>query len=187
MISLIATAELSTINEWILPQGPLSKHLVACRLESVKLIMKKTATAVGSSLAEVRELIRQSGLRSTTARIAVLQRLQGAKTPLTHADIAVDLVPQGFDKATVYRNLTDLTEAGLVNRYELGDHVWRFELKKSTHHDPDHPHFLCLDCGEITCLSDVEVQITPTPGSKKSTISELTEVLLKGHCERCST
>lgn len=147
--------------------------------------MKKAAV---SSLAEVRERIRQAGLRSTAARIAVMQRLEGATTPLTHADIAVDLVPQGFDKATVYRNLMDLTEAGLVSRAELGDHVWRFELRReSEHHDNEHPHFLCVDCGEITCLSDVSVTISPTPGSKNSAIRELTEVLLKGHCERCQS
>lgn len=146
--------------------------------------MKKPAVApVISPLPEVRNRIRNAGLRSTSARIAVLQRLEGATTPLTHADIAHDLVPQGFDKATVYRNLMDLTDAGLVSRSEHGDHVWRFELKRSgEHHDPDHPHFLCLDCGAITCLSDVNVEITPSPGTKASHIRELTEVLLKGHC-----
>jgi Fur family ferric uptake transcriptional regulator len=138
------------------------------------------------SLAEVRDRIRRAGLRSTAARIAVMQRLEGATNPLTHAEIATALVPQGFDKATVYRNLTDLTEVGLVSRSELGDHVWRFELRRPTEtHDGEHPHFLCVDCGEVTCLSDVTVNISPTPGSLRSKIGELTEVLLKGHCGRC--
>ena len=140
-----------------------------------------------STLSEVRDVIRKAGLRSTTARIAVMQRLEAATNPLTHAEIANDLVPQGFDKATVYRNLIDLTEAHLVSRTELGDHVWRFELRRSnSQHDSEHPHFLCVDCGEVTCLSDVQVDITPSPGSQKSSIGELTEVLLKGHCGRCS-
>ncbi|MDB5341163.1 MAG: perR [Planctomycetaceae bacterium] len=139
-----------------------------------------------SSLPEVRQRIREAGLRSTTARIAVMQRLESATSPITHAEIAIDLVPQGFDKATVYRNLIDLTDAGLVTRSEHGDHVWRFELRsESEHHDNDHPHFLCLDCGEVSCLSDVTVTINPAPGSKKSSIGQLTEVLLKGHCGRC--
>jgi len=139
-----------------------------------------------STLAEIRDRIRESGLRSTAARIAVMQRLEEATNPLTHAEIATDLVPQGFDKATVYRNLMDLTEAGLISRSEHGDHVWRFELRgHADAHDSEHPHFLCLECGEVTCLSDVNVVITPTPGSKRSNIGELTEVLLKGHCGRC--
>jgi Fur family ferric uptake transcriptional regulator len=122
-------------------------------------------------------------LRSTTARIAVLQKLDAAKGPVTHADLAQDLVPQGFDKATVYRNLMDLTEAGLVSRSEHGDHVWRFEVKREKQtHGADHPHFLCVDCGQVSCLDDVLVEITPSPGTRKSSIRKLTEVLLKGHC-----
>lgn len=77
---------------------------------------------------EIRTLVRNSGLRSTAARITVIQFLRQATSPLTHAEIAEDLTPMGFDKATVYRNLIDLAEAGLVKRTELGDHAWRFEL-----------------------------------------------------------
>ncbi|MFO1020599.1 MAG: transcriptional repressor [Planctomycetales bacterium] len=139
-----------------------------------------------SNIAELRDRIRKAGLRSTSARVAVLQNLETATSPLSHADLATALAPLGFDKATVYRNLMDLSEAGLVNRAEHGDHVWRFELRRpGHHHDNEHPHFLCLDCGEVTCLSDVTINITPIPGSKKSSIGELTEVLLKGHCGRC--
>lgn len=138
------------------------------------------------NIAELRTRLRQAGLRSTSARVAVLQNLEAATSPLSHADLATALAPLGFDKATVYRNLMDLSEAGLLSRAEHGDHVWRFELRRQgEHHDNEHPHFLCLDCGEVTCLSDVSVQITPPPGSRKSTIGELTEVLLKGHCGRC--
>src|SRR5262245_30052907 len=95
------------------------------------------------SVAEWRSRIRACGLRSTPARLAVLQELDKRTTPVTHADLAGRLVPQGFDKATVYRNLIDLTEAGMLSRTELGDHVWRFELRRAADgHDGEHPHFL---------------------------------------------
>ena len=139
-----------------------------------------------SSIADLRERIRRCGLRSTPARVAVLQHLEQADHPLTHGEIAAELVPQGFDKATVYRCLIDLTEAGLLSRSELGDHAWRFEMRReSAAHTGEHPHFLCVDCGEVVCLSDVRISISPAPGTKQSRIGELTEVLLKGHCERC--
>ncbi len=76
-----------------------------------------------STVAELRARLRTTGLRSTTARLAVLQRLEVCSTPLTHGELADYLVPLGFDRATVYRNLMDLTEKGLVARTELGDHV----------------------------------------------------------------
>ncbi len=133
----------------------------------------------------IRARIRQAGLRSTSARIAVLQHLQAADAPLTHAEIADELVPQGFDKATVYRNLIDLTEAGIVSRSELGDHVWRFEVRgEGKGHDGEHPHFVCVTCGSVTCLGDVK--ITPKKKKEWADIADISEVLLKGHCKNCA-
>jgi len=146
--------------------------------------MKKTRSA--DEIAELKALLRKSGLRSTSARLAVLEHLQRARSPISHAELAKDLVPTGLDRATVYRNLMDLAESGLVARAELGDHVWRYEIKREGHdHNAEHPHFVCIDCGEVTCLTDVDVAISPAPGTKKSTIAGLTEVLLKGHCGKC--
>lgn len=137
---------------------------------------------------EIRRQIRDSGLRVTMARVAVMEKLNAAQAPLSHAELADVLVPEGLDRATVYRNLIDLTEANLVSRSELGDHVWRFESRRSGHghgHDP-HPHFVCIQCGKVSCLADVELHLTPPPGSARSVIRELSEVLLKGTCVRCA-
>ena len=45
---------------------------------------------------EIRQLLRNRGVRATPARIAVLQELRKARSPLTHADLAEHLVPLGF-------------------------------------------------------------------------------------------
>jgi len=135
------------------------------------------------SVATIRALLAGVGLRTTSARLAVVRRLQGAKSPLSHAEVAEDLVPLGFDKATVFRNLTDLVDAGLVSRTELGDHVWRFELRKKAHHDEQHPHFVCVDCGSVTCLHDVDMPKTAQETWAK--VGRVTEILLKGHCNTC--
>lgn len=140
-----------------------------------------------ATIAELRDVIRNSGMRSTSARISVLQALHAAKKPVTHADLAEQLVPLGFDKATVYRNLMDLTEAGLVSRSELGDHVWRFELRTertSAAHSNEHAHFVCVDCGDVSCLSEMNVNVVPVT-SQPAFAGRITEVVLRGHCERC--
>lgn len=143
-----------------------------------------TNPTVPTDTAEIRELIRAAGLRCTTARIAVVQALRATTSPVTHGELAEALVPEGFDKATVYRNLIDLTEAGLVSRSELGDHVWRFELRDSQHADgTDHPHFVCVDCGNVTCLPDLE--FTPATKRRTSKAGQVTEILLRGHCTEC--
>jgi len=56
------------------------------------------------------------------------RRSASAEGPMSHADVAGELASHGLDRATVYRNLMDLADAGLVSRADHGDHVWRFSL-----------------------------------------------------------
>ena len=132
---------------------------------------------------ELRLLLKESGLRCTSARLTVIQELKQAATPVTHAEMAEKLVPLGFDKATIFRNLVDLAEAGLLRRIELGDHVWRFEwIARETDAD-EHPHFLCTVCGEVACLRNLALELPSlTDGD---VFGEVTEILFKGQCIKC--
>lgn len=144
-----------------------------------------------------RDVIRGAGLRCTAARMAVLEHLVTARGPRTHAEVATALADRGFDRATIYRNLTELTEARLVSRMELGDHVWRFELRRpggQGGRPGEHPHFVCDTCGTVSCLEGVEVAITPKPHAARTggrapaggrRIGAVREVLLKGQCPQC--
>jgi Fur family ferric uptake transcriptional regulator len=138
------------------------------------------------SLELIRKLIRAAGLRSTKARLSVMQELTAATSPVSHADVAKRLASKGFDRATIYRNLVELTEAGIVSRIELGDHVWRFELRRAEDEPSgEHPHFVCVDCGEVSCLPNGSVSIRRSSGAREDVIREVTEVLLKGRCGHC--
>ena len=48
-----------------------------------------------------------------------------------------------------------------------------------------HPHFVCVDCGGVTCLHDVEMPKTAQKSWTK--VGKVTEILLKGHCNTCAT
>lgn len=129
----------------------------------------------------------------------MLEHLEAARGPRTHADVSAALSARGFDRATIYRNLTELTEARLLDRVEVGDHVWRFEIRRQHDHggrDRGHPHFLCTTCGAVSCLDDVRVAITPAAApaagaprrrdaGRQPGIGTVTEVLLKGRCGDC--
>lgn len=144
--------------------------------------------ARSTSLATIRTTIRTAGLRSTSPRVAVLQHMQTATTPLSHAEIFDALEDEGFDRATIYRNLIDLTKAGLLVRTDVGDHVWRFELRREGQrgHQIEHPHFMCTDCGEVACLPGLSVRISPLPGIPRAVSTKGVEVQLKGRCDRCA-
>lgn len=48
---------------------------------------------------------------------------------------------------TVYRNLTLLTDMGMIQRLRVGDGVDHFDADTSRHH-----HFVCSGCGGVTDL-----------------------------------
>lgn len=148
----------------------------------------KSGNASGGNSPEVRTermktVLREAGLRATLPRLAVLRRLEDAEAPLSHGDLADELVPLGFDRATVYRNLNDLVDSGLASRVDLGDHVWRFEVQVvGGRQAEDHPHFLCNDCGEVVCLPEVEI---PLPTRATRPIADIENVVLRGRCSSC--
>jgi len=138
------------------------------------------------SLDQLKKSIRGVGLRSTSPRISVLKRLYAATQPVSHGELVDTLSGEGMDRTTVYRNLVDLTDAGLVRRTDLGDHVWRFELNRGDGETVRHPHFTCTDCGAVTCLPDVKLQVKPAKGVPKSLSKQRVEIQLRGKCDDCA-
>jgi Fur family ferric uptake transcriptional regulator len=153
------------------------------------MVKRGAAKAQGTqrSPSELGALLRSAGLRRTVPRIAVLQFLERAAKPLSHGEIAEEMAVLGLDRATVYRNLMDLVEAGLATRTDLGDHVWRFELHRGREpHAEEHPHFLCVTCGLVTCLPDDAVRLQSRRGLPRSIAARHVEVQVKGECDACA-
>ncbi|MDZ4817580.1 MAG: transcriptional repressor [Planctomycetota bacterium] len=133
-----------------------------------------------------KSLLKGAALRSTAARIAVLQQLAHANHPLSHGDVVDKLREFGFDQSTIFRVLHELADAGIISKLDLGDQVRRFELRTASQSDEmEHPHFMCVDCGQVQCLNDYSVRLTPTQANRKTPLGQITEVLLKGHCGTC--
>lgn len=136
-------------------------------------------------VSELKTQIREAGLRSTGPRLAVLRHLQEASRPVSHGELSDALAGEGLDRTTLYRNLIDLTEAGLVQRTDLGDHVWRFELKKAGHDSFQHPHFTCTDCGTVKCLPESVLAVKPSRGTPRALAKHQVEIQLRGQCDDC--
>ncbi len=144
------------------------------------------STAVQSpDLAQHKKTLRSASLRATPARLAVLGELLAAPRPLSHAELVAHLGQGRFDRATLYRNLMDLTRAGLVNRVDRGDHVWRFAPAPARHHDRAHPHFVCVTCGDVECLPTANLAIEQAVDMPRAVRSAHVDVQLRGVCDRC--
>src|SRR5256885_17150077 len=120
--------------------------------------------SVALSVQDARQAIRRAKLRSTSSRVAVLQHVSAAGKPVSHADVAEVLVPQGFDKSTVYRCLVQLADAGLLARLDAGDHAWRLELRDEQHARGDPPPLVCGESGTADRPPGVALKCWPRNG-----------------------
>ena len=131
---------------------------------------------------DLRRLLVDKGLRVTGQRMAILRELAKLLVPASHPELTERLAGPGLHRATIYRNLLSLTEAGLLVRTQLGDQVWRFELPhtESTEHNT-HPHFVCNDCGEVVCLPKSAVTLRMA-----AVRNQVAEIQLRGRCVACA-
>lgn len=135
-----------------------------------------------------RARLQSRGLRATGARLAVLTVLERGGRPLSHSEILRELGSTDWDPTTVYRNLVKLAEAGVaqivtraggMDRYALAEEA---ESEESPHRT--HPHFVCRDCGEVSCLPSeltVDVQLSGRWGRAVQQAA----LQFKGECPSC--
>jgi Fur family transcriptional regulator, ferric uptake regulator len=136
-----------------------------------------------TELESLRNELRTRSLRATPSRIAVLELMRASDNPLSHAEAADRLTLKAWDRATIYRNLTDLADVGLLRRSDHGDHVWRFEAVRDDHGPEKHPHFVCVECGGVECLPGVELSMKKA--APRSVKTRDVEIQLRGVCDAC--
>ena len=115
--------------------------------------------------------------RLTKQKSAILEYLKNTKTHPDAEKIYTDLKPKNtsISLSTVYRNLSQMSEDGLIIKLASGT--------KSDHFDGDtlpHNHFICNECGKII---DVYCN-TIFPKEDVGTITSFS-VYFYGICKEC--
>lgn len=141
------------------------------------------------SVEDIRNWLHERALRSTGARVAVIQALARAARPMSSSEVSRDIGFATTDAATVYRNLVKLEECGLVEVAARVDGMDRYALapRDDERHGSHsaHPHFVCNDCGEVSCLpADVQFSIK-THGRWNRSVRDAV-VQLIGACPACA-
>ena len=127
--------------------------------------------------------IRRAGLRATPSRMAVLRLLRTLGLPLTHAEVADQLGEAAWDRATLYRNLIDLADAGLLRRISLSDGM-RFEVVEQ-HLNEAPVHFVCEQCEQVQCLPGVALPVAGRRGLPKAVSRGEVQIQVRGVCDTC--
>lgn len=125
-------------------------------------------------------MLKDAKLRVTSGRISLLAVLIKEGRPLSMDDASEILGWKGGDRATVFRNLHALNEAGLVRMVRSAGKRDVYELSKRP---AAHAHAVCTQCGKVQCV-DAQAASAQAPSGWRLTSQEMT---LWGLCPACAT
>jgi len=130
-------------------------------------------------------LLKQHHLSVTESRCTILDYFLNNRGALSHADIEQSL-PGKYDRVTIYRTLQTFVGKGILHAIPSPDNVIRYALCKDEcgagHHHDNHVHFVCRQCGVMTCLEDTDLPLVKLPDG--FTASRV-EVQVMGVCDHC--
>jgi Fur family transcriptional regulator, ferric uptake regulator len=119
------------------------------------LTINATSRPVGfKSVDSVLRLLRERGLRISTARRMIVNFLFDVGGPVSAQQIASGLRPTPLDLASIYRNLETLEDHGVVRHFHAGHGAGRYVLVSGAE-----PEYLACDrCGAIREVDRRELQ-----------------------------
>ena len=129
--------------------------------------------------------LQKAGISKTSQRLAVLDILLKATTPLSVNTIRQSLETKArIDKVTVYRILTLFRQRGIIREIASAGGANYFEI--ATLENPLHPHFSCRNCGAFTCLAPLPFTQAPELILSKDDYSiDHIEINISGLCACC--
>jgi Fe2+/Zn2+ uptake regulation proteins len=129
--------------------------------------------------------LQKAGLSKTSQRLAVLDILLKATTPLSVNTIRQSLETKAsIDKVTVYRILSLFKQHGIIREIASVNGANYFEM--ATLENPLHPHFSCRNCGAFTCLAPMPFTQEPELILSKDDYSiDHIEINISGLCACC--
>jgi Fe2+ or Zn2+ uptake regulation protein len=123
-------------------------------------------------------------LRRSRQRDRILEILRGTKTHPTAEWVYARMRRESprISMGTVYRNLGQLVEHGIVRRISFESAVDRYEANVLPHH-----HFVCERCGSVADLEvPVDVSLTRKLGRAAGVRADRHEIRLYGTCADCA-
>lgn len=132
-----------------------------------------------------KDILRAHGLRITGCRLDVIAFFLKEKRTLLQSDLERQF--EQYDRVTLYRTLNTFLDSGIVHKIPNASGVATYGLCHETcspdHHDHNHIHFKCNQCGDVECITDRSVPMVEVPAGYKV---EMVNLIVDGTCARCS-
>ena len=101
----------------------------------------------------IAQKLRADSRKITGPRRAILAALEEQAHPLTIREIHKRIGEAECDLATIYRSMHMLEKMRIVQRFDFGDAVGRYELVRHTD-DEHHHHLICTDCAKVVEIDE---------------------------------
>lgn len=134
---------------------------------------------------EIKEELREKGIKNTRAKSLLLYTLKNAEAPMDVNSLHLACQKEtSVNLVTVYRTLQQFHEKGLVEEFVGKDGVSQYEYipKGST----AHPHFQCEKCNRVFCLEELGFDdlLNFSHMAKQHKVNSI-NITLNGICEEC--
>ena len=133
----------------------------------------------------LKEILESHKLRITACRKNVLQFFLNRKAALSQSDLENQFTQ--YDRVTLYRTLNSFLDSGIIHKIPNSQGAAAYGLCHETcspdHHDHNHIHFKCNQCGQIQCLDD---KLVPEVTMPKGYMIEAVYMIVDGVCAKCA-
>jgi Fur family transcriptional regulator, ferric uptake regulator len=140
-----------------------------------------------NSASDYVDSLRPAGSKRSSKRDVIVQVFLRQEGHLS-ADDLVDLIRKEdhrISRATVYRTLQWMVDAGIARKVDFGEGRFRFE---HSYRHPRHFHLICKECNRSSefLSSDIEALVEEVAAARNFTPRQ-SVVQIYGVCEQCST
>ena len=129
-------------------------------------------------------LLHEHEFKKTPLRMALLETLGHAPSPLSVIQLVRKTKKIGADTATIYRALSAFAEAGLVNVLTVDKHRALYELAQPKNHLH---HIVCDSCHAVEsvafCVKSLDQQVVKQSRQFKKVHSH--QLAFTGTCKKC--
>ncbi|MEM7147309.1 MAG: transcriptional repressor [Verrucomicrobiota bacterium] len=108
---------------------------------------------------QVDDFIKKRGLRKTAQREVIIEAAFSTTEHYTAEELweRARQIDPATSRATVYRTITLLVDAGLLHEIDLGRDQKYYDPNFVDH--PHHNHLICIDCGKVVEFEDENVAV----------------------------
>lgn len=133
----------------------------------------------------LKNILKNHNLRITDCRIDVIEYFLDEKSALSQGNLESKFTK--YDRVTLYRTLNSFLDSGILHKIPNATGVATYGLCHETcspeHHDHNHIHFKCNNCGQIECLDDKTVPMVTVPSGYQI---EAVNMIVDGVCAQCA-